>query len=202
MNPSVDLMSRYWTEVDNSRDGTQNITQFLCLQFLLYLVYYSKVLHRICDLSGSGTLDVYRSANRVMWTYSSRWNDLSLRSFFKFLIDETVLNGSKVLLPDVWRTDNSDVSSMSHSRTESICNAVTVVEELEDNRRKVSDTEPFRPLCLSSSIFHSTIKTYCTISCVLCTVYQYGKVFLWESSVHLSSRAPYAMVWHCALQRT
>lgn len=179
LNPYVNLISRYLTYIDCSRNGTLNLTKFLCLRFLLYLVYNSYVLQRCCYISDSRTFEIHRSVNLIISTHSSRWKELSLRSFAKLLIDEIDLTGSKVLLREVCGMEISTVSCSPQSIIGSSSNIVTGVEELKwarRNWRTFLDTEPFRSRRFSSSIFYSPLKDHFKRPYVLCTVYRDGRV--------------------------
>lgn len=53
--PYVDVILRYLTYIDCCKNGKLNLNQYLCLRFLLYLIYNSYVLDQILLINHSST---------------------------------------------------------------------------------------------------------------------------------------------------
>lgn len=87
LKPYVDVTSPKLTYIDCSRNVTLNLTQYLCLNFIMYLVYNSYVLHRVVSVDSCQFFDQAVSSWPIFSTFSSLWKEASLRNYIQFLND-------------------------------------------------------------------------------------------------------------------
>lgn len=105
MKKFVDVMSRYLKNIESGIINL-NLSQFVTLQFLNYLLYNSYVLHLL--MSVEEILDAHRqggnSDGQVLGLFHCEWKSLSQIGFVADINSSIRYNDSSFLFPDTFGT--------------------------------------------------------------------------------------------------
>lgn len=104
VKPFVYIMSRYLTHIKSGLGSNLNLSQFVTLRFLNYLIYNAYVLHRV--IAVEDILDGRRKeSNRyvqILVPFHRARKSVSLRGFVADIKSYIRLNGSSSLFPDAF----------------------------------------------------------------------------------------------------
>lgn len=176
VKPFVDVMSRYMTHIEAGRRSNLNISQFIALRFLNYLLYNSYVIHRVLAVADIFKNSSEDSASAVLTAVSKSWRALPLRKFVSQINEVLRTNGPSILLPDVLSTNVSAPAPSSSAEERNVSHSSVTATPRQPwprrYRRKFADVEPWLSQRLSKDWPHELCREKNTRPCVACTVYE------------------------------